>query len=82
MKPINKPQESKRFEAHQYEKLISDLLEKIDVLESKLKLMGKEKIRLVTSFKELDKEIIYLKSELDKKDKEKSQVNENTSSYL
>ena len=59
-------QKKDRLQAHTYEKVIQDLLEKISVLENKLRDLGKEKIKIVTSFKHLEDENSFLKSEYTK----------------
>lgn len=73
---MSKAHQSKRFDSHLYEKKIQDLLEKIDILESKLKLCGKDKIRFVQAFSDLEKENTFLKSEIEKRDKDNSSLEE------
>ena len=52
-----------RMDFHDYEKTIQNLLEKIDVLENKLKSKGKEKIKLIYAYKNLDNESNFYKKE-------------------
>ena len=59
-----------RMDYHNYEKTIQNLLEKIDVLENKLKSKGKDKIKLIYAYKNLDNESNFYK-------KENEQLNKN-----
>ena len=59
-----------RMDYHNYEKTIQNLLEKIDVLENKLKTKGKDKIELIYAYKNLDNESNFYK-------KENEQLNKN-----
>ena len=59
-----------RMDYHIYEKTIQNLLEKIDVLENKLKTKGKDKIKLIYAYKNLDNESNFYK-------KENEQLNKN-----
>ena len=59
-----------RMDYHNYEKTIQNLLEKIDVLENKLKTKGKDKIKLIYAYKNLDNESNFYK-------KENEQLNKN-----
>ena len=54
----------KRMDAHEYEKIIHKLMEKIDTLEEILKSSGLDKIRIVTSHKLISSENDALKEEL------------------
>ena len=54
----------KRMDAHQYEKTIQDLLEKIDILEARLKLMGEQKFKIVSKLKSFEDENEMLKDQI------------------
>ena len=64
----------KKFEAEEYEKVIQELLEKIDYLESHLIETGMDKIKIVTSHKKLSLENNYLIKEIKKKDKKNEEL--------
>ena len=63
---VNNNDKVKRVSAHEYEKIIRKLLEKIDVLEEKLKVNGLNRIKLVSHHKEISTENFLLKSEMEK----------------
>ena len=77
--------EISRFEAHNYEKTIQNLLEKIDTLESKLMLVCKDKYDAITekNYFETDNKILLdkLESENDKNIK-LSNINEEYSEKI
>ena len=54
----------KRMNAHQYEKVIKELLEKIEMLESRVVETGMDKIKIVTSHQKLWEENNFLKNEM------------------
>lgn len=60
-----------RAEAHEYEKKMQDLIEKIEILESKLKLTNDQKFKILQKLKETEEENDMLKDQLAK------QVNNN-----
>ena len=60
----NNDEPIKRMDAHQYEKTIQDLLEKIDILEARLKLMGEQKIKVVSKLKSFEDENEMLKDQI------------------
>ncbi len=67
-----------RMNAHEYEKTIQKLLEKIDILENKLKSAGIDRIKIVTGFKQLEQENNFLKTENEKMEKEKEDATKNS----
>ena len=75
----------KRFTAHEYEKVIQELLEKIEYLESRVVETGMDKIKIVTSHKKLSLENNYLINEIksrDQKNEELKLKNLNTSQKI
>ena len=71
----------KRMKAQEYEKTIQELLEKIEMLESRLVETGMDKIKIVTSHQKLSTENNYLKSEVESREKKnKELINKNLSS--
>ena len=67
--------EMKRMNAHQYEKVIKELLEKIEMLESRLVETGMDKIKIVTSHQKLKEENNILKREVKSTEKRNSELN-------
>ena len=65
----------KRMNAHQYEKVIKELLEKIEMLESKLVETGMDKIKIVTSHQKLKAENTILKREVKSSEKRNKELN-------
>ncbi len=65
----------KRMNAHQYEKVIKELLEKIEMLESRLVETGMDKIKIVTSHQKLTVENSYLKREVKSSEKRNNELN-------
>jgi chromosome segregation ATPase len=75
----------KRMKAQEYEKTIQELLEKIEMLESKLVETGMDKINIVTSHQKLTAENSILKREVkssEKRNKELNIKNYNTSQKI
>ena len=64
----------KKFEAEEYEKVIQELLEKIDYLESHLIETGMDKIKIVTSHRKLSLENNYLINEIKSKEKKNEEL--------
>ena len=64
----------KKFSAEEYEKVIQELLEKIDYLESRLVETGMDKIKIVTSHKKLTLENNYLINEIKSKEKNNEEL--------
>ena len=67
-----------RINAHEYESTIQKLLEKIDILENKLKSAGIDRIKIVTGFKQIEQENNFLKTENEKMTKEKEDATKNS----
>ena len=67
-----------RMNAHEYERTIQKLLEKIDILENKLKSAGIDRIKIVTGFKQIEQENNFLKTENEKMTKEKEDATKNS----
>ena len=65
-----------RMTAHQYEKKINELLETIDILESRLLLLNTQKGQAVTKLKDYEEENQDLKKKFDDKKKENEQLKE------
>ena len=65
----------KRMTAHQYEKTIKELLEKIEMLESRLVETGMDKIKIVTSHQKLRDENNFLKTEVKSSEKINKELN-------
>ena len=59
-----------RMDAHDYENKIQELLEKIDILETRLKLMGEQKFRVVSKLKTYENENDILKKQIENEMKE------------
>jgi hypothetical protein len=64
-----------RMTAHQYEKTIKELLEKIEMLESRLVETGMDKIKIVTSHQKLIEENNILKREVKSSEKINKELN-------
>lgn len=54
----------RRMDAHEYEKKIQELLEKIDILESRIRLTGEQKFKAVEQCKELQEENDDVKNQI------------------
>ena len=67
--------EKKKMTSHQYEKLIKELLEKIEMLESRLVETGMDKIKIVTSHQKLREENNFLKREVKSTERRNSELN-------
>lgn len=65
-----------RMDAHAYEKKINELLEKIDILESRLLLMNSQKGYAVTKLKDYEEQNNNLKQKFDDKTKENQKLEE------
>ena len=65
----------KRMNAHQYEKVIKELLEKIEMLESRIIETGMDKIKIVTSHQKLSEENNILKKEVKSSEKRNNELN-------
>ena len=79
------PSTMKRFTAHEYEKVIQELLEKIEYLESRVVETGMDKIKIVTSHKKLSLENDYLINEIKSRDQRNEELklkNLNTSQKI
>ena len=71
----------KRMDAQEYEKTIQELLEKIEMLESRIVETGLDKIKIVTSHQKLTAENDYLRNEVKSAEKENNLLkNKNLSS--
>ncbi|MCQ2821264.1 MAG: hypothetical protein MJ252_28730 [archaeon] len=55
-----------RMEAHEYEKKIQDLLEKIDILESRLSLVTEQRVKVVNKLKNFEEENDMLRDQISK----------------
>ena len=53
-----------RMKCHEYEKTIQNLMEKIDVLEHRMKLIGEQKVKVVSLLKDMEEENGRLKDEI------------------
>ena len=73
--PSSKFVQIKRMNAQQYEKIIKELLEKIEMLESRLLETGMDKIKIVTSHQKLKAENSYLKKEVKSTERRNSELN-------
>ena len=67
--------EMKKMTSHQYEKIIKELLEKIEMLESRLVETGMDKIKIVTSHQKLREENNFLKREVKSTERRNSELN-------
>ena len=67
--------EMKKMTSHQYEKVIKELLEKIEMLESRLVETGMDKIKIVTSHQKLREENNFLKREVKSTERRNSELN-------
>ena len=65
---------TKKFTSTEYEKVIQELLEKIDYLESKLIETGMDKIKIVTSHRKINMENDYLIKEVKSKQKKNEEL--------
>ena len=73
----------KRMDAQEYEKTIQELLEKIEMLESRIVETGLDKIKIVTSHQKLTAENDYLRNEVKSAEKENNLLkNKNLSSSV
>ena len=73
--PSSKFVQIKRMNAQEYEKTIKELLEKIEMLESRLVETGMDKIKIVTSHRKLTEENKYLKREVKSSEKINKELN-------
>lgn len=71
----------KRMDAHEYERKIQELLEKIDILESRLKTMGEQKYKLVSKLKNTEDENETLKEQITKQNNSNRQLNSDKEKY-
>ena len=71
----------KRMDAHEYEKKIQELLEKIDILETRLKQMGEQKYKLVSKLKNTEDENDILKDQITKANNNNKQLNSDKEKY-
>ena len=71
-----KKKEIFRMTAHQYEKKINELLETIEILESRLLLLNNQKGYAVTKLKDYEEENDNLKKKIDDKTRENEKLNE------
>ena len=53
-----------RMKAHEYENKIQELLEKIDILESRLRMTSEQKVKVVTQLKNFEDENEMLKQQI------------------
>lgn len=79
---MSKLHQSERLTSHKYEKTIQDLMEKIDILENKLRLCGKDKIRFVKAYKELEDQNEFYKIEIEKQSQTNSSLEEVKTKHL
>lgn len=70
-----------RLSAHQYEKTIQNLIEKIDILESKLKSSNQAKFNIVTLHKQMEEENNCLQFEKQQQTQENSRLASLSNSY-
>ena len=75
-KIIIKNNEILRMDAHQYEKKINELLETIDILESKLLLLNSQKGYAVTKLKDYEEKNDDLQKKIDNQEKENTKLKE------
>lgn len=71
----------KRMDAHQYEKTIQDLLEKIDILEARLKLMGEQKFKIVSKLKSFEDENEMLKDQISRQNESNKKLDFDRSKF-
>ena len=64
----------KRFTIHEYEKVIQELLEKIDYLESHLAEMGMDKIKILSSNRKINSDNNYLIEQIKLKERKNSEL--------
>ena len=64
----------RRFTIHEYEKVIQQLLEKIDYLESHLAEIGMDKIKILTSHKKISLDNNYLIKQIKSKERKNSEL--------
>ena len=71
----------KRKETYEYEKKIQELLEKNDILETRLKVMGEQKYKLVSKLKNSEDENDILKDQIIKQNNNNKQLNSDNEKY-
>ena len=71
----------KRMDANEYEKKIQEHLEKIDILETRLKQMGEQKYKLVSKLKNTEDENDILKDQITKANNNNKQLNSDKEKY-
>ena len=71
----------KRKNAQEYEKKIQELLEKNDILETRLKVMGEQKYKLVSKLKNSEEENDILKDQIIKQNNNNKQLNSDNEKY-
>ena len=64
-----------RMKAHEYENKIQELLEKIEVLESRLRLAGEQKVKVVTQLKNFEDENELLKDQISRQNVTNKKLN-------
>ena len=64
-----------RMKAHEYESKIQELLEKIEVLESRLRLAGEQKVKVVTQLKNFEDENELLKDQISRQNNTNKKLN-------
>ena len=64
-----------RMKAHEYESKIQELLEKIEVLESRLRLAGEQKVKVVTQLKNFEDENELLKDQISRQNVTNKKLN-------
>ena len=70
----NPNKEKRRFTIHEYEKVIQQLLEKIDYLESHLAEMGMDKIKILSSNRKINSDNNYLIEQIKLKERRNSEL--------
>ena len=80
---IENPETSfkKRMEAHDYEKKIQDLMEKIDILEKRLALMSEQKMKAVNKLKNFEEENDLLKDQITRQNEASKQLTQDKTKY-
>ena len=71
----------KRKNAQEYEKKIQELLEKNDILETRLKVIGEQKYKLVSKLKNSEEENDILKDQIIKQNNNNKQLNSDNEKY-
>ena len=64
-----------RMKAHEYENKIQELLEKIDILESRLRLTSEQKVKVVTQLKNFEDENEMLKQQISRQNDANKKLN-------